>query len=102
MADKKEEQASGDVKERDNRYVVEVELKDFVREEIRASFHDGYLVVQAEQQASAGKSVQKAFYIGKEVAGENIRAAFHSNVLKFMIPKDEKREGQGPVNIEIM
>ena len=92
MADKKEEQASGDVKERDNIYVVEVELKDFVREEIRASFHDGYLVVQAEQQASAGKSVQK----------ENIRAAFHSNVLKFMIPKDEKREGQGPVNIEIM
>lgn len=102
MSDKKEEQVNGDVKERDNIYVVEVELPNFVREEIKASFHDGYLVVQAEKQDSRGESMQRAFYIGKAVSRENIRAAFHNGVLKFMIPKDEKREGQEPVDIDIM
>ena len=102
MQDKIQEQPGSDVKERDNIYVVEIEMADFRKEEIRAAFHDGYLVVTAENKAFPEENMRKAFYIGKAVAQENIRAAFHNGVLKFMIPKDEKKEGQGPVEIEII
>ncbi len=97
-----QEQSGGDVKERDNIYVVELEMSDFVKEEIKVYFNDGYLVVTAEHDEIPKKSMRKAFYVGKAVAQENIRAAFHNNTLKCMIPKDERKEGQGPAEIEII
>ena len=39
---------------------------------------------------------------GLDPEDENIRAAFNNGILKFMIPKDEKREKQEPTDIEIM
>ena len=104
QTDKKEEQVNRDVKERDNIYVVEIEMANFLREEIKASFNDGYLIITASraEESGAAEEFKKAFYIGKTVAQENIRAAFHNGVLKFMIPKDEKRAVQGPTDIEIM
>lgn len=93
---------SSDVKERDNIYVVELEMDGFKKEEIKVYFNDGYLVVVAESEGNQGKDMRQAFYVGRSVAHENIRAAFHNGLLKCMIPKDEKKEGQGPVEIEIM
>ncbi len=102
--EKAEEQIKNDVKDRDNIYVVEIEMTGFAREDIRASFHDGYLVVTACKSEGSEKAEEfkKAFYVGKTVAQENIRAAFNNGTLKFMIPKDEKREKQEPTDIEIM
>lgn len=100
--EKSKEMIGGDVKERDNIYVVELEMEDFTKEEITVCFHDGYLVVVAESKGFPGKSIRKAFYIGREVAQDNIRAAFHNGILKCMIPKDEKKEGAESIEIEIM
>ena len=93
-----------DVKERDNIFVVEIEVTGYLREEIQAFFHDGYLIVTAkrpEQEASA-EGFKKAVYIGKDVSQEHIRAAFHSGVLKCMIPKDDNAGEKEPTEIEIM
>ena len=100
--EKREEASGGDVKERDNIYVVELEMDGFKKEEIKVYFNDGYLVVVAESEGNQGKDMRQAFYVGRSVAHENIRAAFHNGLLKCLIPKDEKKEGQGPVEIEIM
>lgn len=89
-------QEHDEVKERDNLYVVEVELSDYQKEDIQAVFHDGYLVV------SAGEAFKKAYYIGKKVSKDNIRAAFHNGILKCMITKTEKEVSFEPVVIEIM
>ncbi len=96
------EQVNGDVKERDNIFVVELEVGNFACEEITASFHDGYLIVVGEKQPAPETTFQKAFYIGRNVSQENIRAAFHNGVLKCMIPKDDKAEVKEPTQIEIM
>ncbi|MBR4060621.1 MAG: Hsp20 family protein [Lachnospiraceae bacterium] len=100
--EKREEVAGGDVKERDNIYVVELEMDGFKKEEIKVYFNDGYLVVVAESEEIQGKYMRQAFYVGRSVAHENIRAAFHNGLLKCMIPKDEKKERQEPVEIEIL
>lgn len=100
--EKFQETNSSDVKERDNIYVVELELGDFAKEEIKVYFNDGYLVVTAENKAFPEENLRQAFYVGRGVAQDNIRAAFHNGILKCIIPKDDKKEGQNPVEIEIM
>ncbi len=92
----------GDVKERDNIYVVELEMEDYNKSEIQVCFNNGYLVITAEKQTFPTRSKRQAFYIGCGVSQDNIRAAFHNGILKCIIPKDEKKEGLGPVEIEIM
>lgn len=97
------EDRNRDVKERDNIYVVEIELEKYSKEDIRARFHNGYLTVIArkewEQESSGYK---QAFYVGKSVAKDNIRAAFNNGILKFMIPKDTENYSEEPTEIEIM
>lgn len=114
--DKKQEQRSSEVKERDDMFVVEVELAGYLKEEIQASFNDGYLIVKAQKpqreqgespdvpatDRSDTESMQHAFFVGKAAAPEHTRAAFHNGLLKVMIPKDEKREVCEPCDIEIM
>ena len=97
QSERREEQANRDVKERDNMYVVEIEMPEYAKEDIQALFNDGYLVVTAGQD-----EFRKAYYIGRDVSQENIRAAFHSGVLKCMITKAEKGNADGPVEIESM
>lgn len=95
QSEKREEQVNHDVKERDNMYVVEIEMPEYTKEDILALFNDGYLIVTAHE-------FKKAYYIGKNVSQDNIRAAFHNGVLKCMITKVEKGAAEGPVQIEIM
>ena len=97
------EDRSRDVKERDNIYVVEIELQEYEKEDIAARFHAGFLTVTAQkmwQEEQAG--FKKAFYVGKGVSQDHIRAAFHNGILKFMIPKDEESYSEEPTEIEIM
>ncbi len=97
------EDRNEDVKERDNIYVVEIELQDYCREDIHARFHGGYLTVIAKKAWEEEQSgYKKAFYVGKGVAKHNIRAAFHNGILKFMIPKDTEKCSEEPTEIEIM
>lgn len=97
QSEKREEQVNLDVKERDNMYVVEIEMPEYTKEDILALFNDGYLVVTAKQE-----EFKKAYYIGRNVSQDNIRAAFHNGVLKCMITKVEKSSAGGPAEIEIM
>ena len=97
------EDRSQDVKERDNIYVVEIELAEYAKEDISARFHAGFLTVVAKhtwQEESAG--YKKAFYVGRGVSKDHIRAAFNSGILKFMIPKDAEDYSEEPTEIEIM
>lgn len=98
--DKKDESLKSDVKERDNLFVVEIALPEYTREEIEASFHDGYLIVTAEHKQK--ENFRQAYYIGKAGAQEKIRAAFCNGILKIMIPKDDEYNVEEITKIEIM
>ena len=119
QSEKMEEQAKLNVKERDNMYVVEIELPEYNREEVRVLFNDGYLVVTArkeetdeefelskcdagEMQDRTTEEFKKAYYIGRNVLQDNICAAFNNGVLKCMLTKSEKEYVDGPVEVKIM
>lgn len=104
QTDKNEEQMFEGVKERDNLFVVEINLSQFSKEEIKASFHDGYLIITAAHREPLDvlAEYKRAFYIGRQVSQEHIRAAFHGGILKCMIPKDGENVCTEPTEIEIM
>lgn len=95
-SENREEQERLEVKERDNMYVVEVELSGYEKEHIQVIFNDGYLVV------TAGEELKKAYYIGKNVLQDNICASFYNGVLKCMLTKSEKEYEEGPVEVNIL
>ena len=92
----REEQDRLEVKERDNMYVVEVELSGYEKHHLQVIFNDGYLIV------TAGDEFKKAYYIGRNVLQDNICASFCNGILKCMLTKSEKEYEEGPVEVKIL
>lgn len=96
-----------DIKEKDNEYLLAVDLPGYNKEDIKISVEDGYLNIHAKtntekEDKEEGKFVRKeryygecsrSFYIGNNITDEEIKATFKNGTLKLTIPKkDEKKE----------
>lgn len=104
-----------DIKEKDEEYLIEIDLPGYEKENIKIDVEDGYLTVHAnidtKNEEKEGKFVRKerymgscsrSFYVGTEVRTEDIKAAFRNGILKLEIPKiDEKKELPNKKYIEI-
>lgn len=105
-----------DIKEKDDKYIIEMDLPGYEKENINISLKDGYLEVSAqvekeERNEEKEKFVHKErfyghcsrnFYVGEQIKEEDIRAEFKNGILKINIPKkDEKKELQEAKHIEI-
>ena len=93
-----------DIHEHDDHYDLEIDLPGFKKDEITLELKDGYLVVSAakgldkdendkkgkliRQERYAG-AMQRSFFVGKELAEEDIKAKFEHGVLTLEIPKKE-------------
>ena len=95
-----------DVHENDNGYEVDIDLPGFKKDEIGLSLLNGYLTVSAEkgvdkdEEDAKGRvirrerycgSMQRSFYVGKEVTEEDIKAKFEDGVLKLSVPKKQAK-----------
>ena len=93
-----------DIQESGDKYLLDIELPGFHKEDIHAELKDGYLTISAEHNSSHDEkdekgnyvrreryvgSCQRRFYVGKNVTQEDIRASFENGVLKMIIPKKE-------------
>ena len=96
-----------DIKEKKDKYVVDIDLPGYDKEGIKIEIQDGYLTVHAkvdkkDNEKEKGKYVRKerymgecsrSFYIGDNIKEEDIKAKFHNGTLTLEIPKkdDEKK-----------
>ena len=96
-----------DIKEKKDKYVVDIDLQGYDKEGIKIEIQDGYLTVHAkvdkeDNEKEKGKFVRKerymgecsrSFYIGDNIKEEDIKAKFHNGTLTLEIPKkdDEKK-----------
>ena len=93
-----------DVKEHDDKFEVDIDLPGFKKDEIQLELQNGYLSIAAskgvdkEEKDKKGKlirqerysgSMQRSFFVGKNVTEEDIKAKFEDGVLKLEIPKKE-------------
>lgn len=91
-----------DVREFDDKYVLDIELPGYEKADIKIELEDGYLKIQAEHKEEtekkdeSGKLIRKerytgkcerSFFVGKEVKGDDIAAEFKDGILKLEVPK---------------
>ena len=95
-----------DIQEKDDHYVLDVDLPGFKKDQIHLSLENGYLTVSAakgldkEETAKKGKMIyqeryegalQRSFYVGEAVTEEDITARFENGVLQITVPKKKEQ-----------
>ncbi len=95
-----------DIKETADKYLLEIDLPGYNKNDIKIDIDDGYLNIQAKtdlenKDEEDGKFVRKeryygecsrSFYIGKNVTEEEIKASFKNGTLKLEVPKNEEKK----------
>ena len=97
-----------DIKEKKDKYLIDIDLQGYEKEDIKMEISDGYLTVHAsvnkevDDEKEKGKYVRKeryvgecsrSFYVGENVSEEEIKAKFKNGTLTIEVPKkDEKKE----------
>ena len=96
-----------DVREKEDHYVLDIDLPGFKKDELDLKLENGYLTVSAEkgldkdetdkkgkvicQERYAG-AMQRSFYVGEHVTVEDIKAKFENGVLTLTVPKKEVKK----------
>ena len=94
-----------DIKEKKDKYLIDIDLPGYEKENINIEIEDGYLTVHATvskntDEKEEGKFVRKerfsgecsrSFYVGDEVKEEDIKASFKNGTLKIEVPKKEEK-----------
>ncbi len=93
-----------DVKEKKDKYMIDIDLPGYEKENIKIDVEDGYLTVHASMNSSKeekneGKFVRKeryvgecsrSFYVGEQIESEDVKASFKNGTLMIEVPKKEE------------
>lgn len=106
-----------DIQEKENQYVLDMDLPGYEKEDIKAQLKDGYLTISAQKnQVSEDKDEKgnyirrerysgkcsRSFYVGESVKEEDIKASFSNGILQLTFPKeaDKKEENIKYITID--
>lgn len=107
-----------DVEEKDDSYVLKMNLPGFRKEDVNIELQEGTLIVRAvshvhnEKKDKEGRLIRserfngncmRSFYVGEDVKQEDIRAKFENGVLILTFPKKQpevKVEDSHTITIE--
>ena len=99
-----------DIKEKKDKYIIEMDLPGYEKENINLELNNGYLEISAkvernEENNDEEKFIRRerffgecsrSFYVGDDVTEEDINAEFKNGILKIEVPKKEA-EKEEPV-----
>lgn len=93
-----------DIKEKKDKYVVEMDLPGFEKENIKLELNNGYLTITGKQENNIDEEEEKyvhkerfygectrSFYVGDNIKEEDIEAEFKNGILKIDIPKKQEQ-----------
>ncbi len=99
-----------DIREKDDKYLLDIDLPGYSKEDIKISVDDGYLTVSAKKEESKEENekgsyikkerysgeCQRSFYIGDNIEAEDVKASFKNGILTLEVPKlsleDKKKD----------
>ena len=96
-----------DIREKENAYLIDVDLPGYEKENIKMEIENGYLTIVAttdtnKEEKEDGKYVRKeryygtcsrSFFVGEDIVEEDIKASFRNGTLRVEVPKkDAKKE----------
>ena len=95
-----------DIKEKKDKYLIDIDLPGYEKEDIKIHIEDGYLNIVAKtnsehEDKEEGTFLRKeryygecsrSFYIGDQVTENDIKASFRNGTLRLEIPKIEEKK----------
>lgn len=95
-----------DIREKKDKYVIDIDLPGFEKENINLALKNGYLEISAkvekeDKNDDEEKFVRRerfygecsrSFYVGDEIEEDDIEAEFKNGILKIEIPKKEEQK----------
>ncbi|MDD6259376.1 MAG: Hsp20/alpha crystallin family protein [Erysipelotrichaceae bacterium] len=106
-----------DIHEKDGKYIFEVEIPGYKKEDVKISLYNGNLTVTAqkhesdEEKDARGRmlrqerysgTMSRTFYVGNHIKDSDVHASFNDGVLKIEIPTEEKKEEESRKFIDIL
>lgn len=103
-----------DIREKKDKYLIDIDLPGFEKENISLSLKDGYLEISAKTKKETKNDDERvvrqerffgecsrSFYVGEDVKEEDITAEFKNGILKIEVPKKEEKKSEERKQIEI-
>ena len=92
-----------DIKEKKDKYLLDIDLPGFDKDNISISLENGYLNIKAKVNKEENKDddekfvhreryygeCSRSFYVGDQVKEEDIHAEFKNGILKIELPKKQ-------------
>ena len=106
-----------DIQEKDNNYVLDMDLPGYDKEDIKAQLKNGYLTITAQKNTSNDEKDEegnyirrerycgkcsRSFYVGDSIKEEDIKASFNNGILELTFPKEvpQKEEEMKYITID--
>lgn len=104
-----------DIKEKGDKYIIEIDLPGYSKDNINLSLKDGYLSISAKVEKEQNEDEEekfvrrerfygecsRSFYVGDNITEEDIAAEFKDGILKIDVPKKDERKQDEVKYIEI-
>lgn len=103
-----------DIQEKDGKYVLEIDVPGYEKENIKIELENGYLMVTAEENKEIDNNqdgyihkerfmgtCSRSYYVGKNVKQEDIKASFKNGILLLSFPKEEQEKVESKKYIPI-
>ena len=96
-----------DIREKEDAYLVDIDLPGYDKKDIKISVEDGYLTVSAKTESNNDEKDEKgnfirkerysgecsrSFYVGEDIETEDVKASFKNGILTLDIPKKEENK----------
>lgn len=95
-----------DIREKKDKYIIDVDLPGFEKENINLSLDNGYLKISAKVDRETNDDDEekfvrrerfygecsRSFYVGDEIKEEDIKAEFKQGILNIEVPKKEENK----------
>lgn len=94
-----------DLKEKDGKYFLEIDIPGFDKDDIKIELQEGYLTITAEKDDEKEDKHAKylkrerfsgmcsrSYYVGEEVKEEDIKANFKNGILTIEFPKETEKK----------
>ena len=106
-----------DVHEKDGKYLLDVEIPGYKKEDVKISLFNGTLTINAEHHESNEEKDAKgrilrqerysgtctrSFYVGDAIKDTDVKASFENGILRIEIPTEQKKEEETKKFIDIL
>lgn len=106
-----------DVHEKDGKYIMDIDLPGYKKDDVKISLYNGNLTISAEKNESNEEkeakgnlirqerysgSCSRSFYVGDSIRDNDIQASFKDGILTITVPTEEHKEETEKKYIDIL